>query len=300
MNLRKLCLLAVLLVMATGLPAAVVFETDSAYHHIQVVDARGIRTLSFNGSEETRMSLARPLTGHFEYTEFFHAPWIWNPDIKRVLMIGLGGGSTQRAYAHYHTNTHVDTVEIDPAVTNVARKYFGVVESPMHRIHVSDGRIFLQRSRESYDAILMDAYTTTRYGSSLPPHLVTREFFQLAQRHLTTNGVLAYNIIGQTGGFEPDIVGAVYRTLKAVFPQVYLFPAKTSQNVVMVATQSPVSYNLTRVHFVGSALIRSGRVTLPDFKRRLDAFKAVPPPAAAGSPVLTDDLAPVESLMRIR
>ena len=62
----------------------------SAYHSIQVYDEDGKRTLSFNGSWETTMSLTNPLTGHFEYTEYFQMPWLWNHNIKRVLMEGIG------------------------------------------------------------------------------------------------------------------------------------------------------------------------------------------------------------------
>ena len=61
----------------------VIFERISQYHHIQVYDEEGIRTLSFNGSWETKMSLANPLTGHFEYTEYFQMPFIWNPTSRR-------------------------------------------------------------------------------------------------------------------------------------------------------------------------------------------------------------------------
>jgi spermidine synthase len=298
MSLRTLSIGLALLVVTASPRAEVIFETYSAYHHIMVVDEGGIRTLSFNGSYETQMSLTNPLTGHFEYTEYFHMPWVWNPQIKRVLMMGLGGGSTQRSYQHYHTNTYVDTVEIDPAVTNAAYKYFGVVESPTHKINVSDGRVFLQRSTQKYDVILMDAYATTRYGSSLPPHLVTKEFFELARGHLGTNGVLAYNVIGRIGGTEADIVGAIYRTLKEVFPQVYLFPANTSYNVVLVATQSPQQYDYTHFYDAGLAVTNSGTAMPPDFKQRLRSFRALPPPEAEASPVLTDDRAPVDMLMR--
>ena len=72
----------------------IVFERISQYHHIQVYDEDGIRTLSFNGSWETKMSLEDRMTGHFGTTEYFQMPFIWNPDIKTVLMAGLGGGST--------------------------------------------------------------------------------------------------------------------------------------------------------------------------------------------------------------
>src|SRR5262245_32012735 len=94
--------------------AAIIFEKLSPYHNVQVIDESGIRTLSFNGTHETRMSIVNPLEGHFEYTEFFHSAWIWNRDLKNVLMIGLGGGSTQRSFLHYYTNVLVDTVELDP------------------------------------------------------------------------------------------------------------------------------------------------------------------------------------------
>ncbi len=297
--------LAVCLLVALGARAGraeVIFERISAYHHILVYDdaATQVRTLSFNGSWETKMSLTNSLTGHFEYTEYFQTPWLWNHNIKRVLMVGLGGGSTQRAWQHYYTNVLADTVEIDPVVVEVAHKYFGVTESPILRIHTNDGRVFLRRSTNTYDVILMDAYATTQYGSSLPKHLTTKEFFLIARDHLATNGVLAYNVIGQIRGQRANIIGALYRTLKEVFPQVYLFPAVESQNVVMVATMSGERYDSARIQSEGAALISSGTVTLPTFPERLKSFWDGTPPMAASSPILTDDYAPIESLLQGR
>ena len=95
--------------------------------------------------------------------------------------------------------------------------------------------------------IILDAYVTGRYGSSIPQHLATKEFFELVRDHLTTNGVAAYNVIGNVNGWHAGIVGAIYRTLKTVFPQVYLFPARTSQNVVLVATRSAIQSQLVRL-----------------------------------------------------
>ena len=274
------------------------FERVSAYHHIMVYDEDDVRTLSFNGSWETKMSLTNPLSGHFEYTEYFQMPWLWNHQIKSVLMEGLGGGSTQRAYQHYYTNAMVDTVEIDPVVVEVARKYFGVVETPRHHIHTNDGRVFLRQSTNIYDVILMDAYSTTRYGSSLPAQLTTREFFQLASDHLGTNGILAYNVIGQISGFRQTVIGALYRTLTNVFPHVYMFPAVESQNIVFVATKSRELFAAARVQREAEALIKAGIVTLPTFNQRTNSFWPDPPPSARTSPLLTDDYAPIDRLLQ--
>jgi spermidine synthase len=296
-NCLKHAVLLGALSVAASSQARVVFEAHSPYHLVQVIDEPGVRILSFNGTRETKMSLVNPLQGHFEYTEYFHTPWLWNRDIRRVLMLGLGGGSIQRAYQHYYTNVVVDTVELDPVVVKVAKEYFKVAETPTLKIHNQDGRMFLNRTSESYDVIILDAYTKSRYGSSIPPHLTTKEFFTLASGRMTTNGVLAYNVIGDIQDSRPEIVGALYRTLKEVFPQVYAFPAGTSMNVVLVATKSTTPFDYARVQREGTALVQTRKVLLPAFASRLKVFRNVPPRSAGVSPVLTDDRAPVETLM---
>jgi spermidine synthase len=289
---------AALLGLSWPAPAQTVFEKYSPYHHVQVVDEGDSRMLSFNGTRETRMSKRNPLQGHFEYIEYFHMPWIWNHDIKRVLMMGLGGGSAQRAYQHYYTNVSVDTVELDPVVVAVAKEYFGVVETPQHKIYNDDGRVFLRRTANKYDLILMDAYTTSRYGSSIPPHLITKEFFTLAKDHLTKNGVLAYNVIGVVDGWQGEMIAAAYRTMKEVFPQVYMFKAESSYNTVFVVSLSPERFDSGRVQRDAAALVSSGKVKYPGFRERLRSFVATPPRTAASAKILTDDRAPMEGLMR--
>jgi spermidine synthase len=274
----------------------VIFDSYSPYHHVQVIDQGGQRLLSFNGSMETRMSLANPLEGHFEYTESFHLPRLWQPEGKRVLMLGLGGGSTQRAYRHDYPAVTVETVELDPVVIRVAKQYFGVEESPQHKIHNEDGRVFLRRTTQQYDIILLDAYTTSRYGSTIPYHLATREFFTLASQHLSTNGVLAYNVIGTVHGWRADLVGAMAKTLQAVFPQVYCFPSRETRNVVLVATKHRERFSRTRINQTIAELTREGRVKLPTLALRAATLFEGLPPSAHASPVLTDQRAPVEGL----
>lgn len=294
---RILALTAGALLAGPALPAAeLVFETTTPYHHIRVVDQAGLRTLCFDDAEETRMSLHDPLKGHFEYTEYFHMPWLWNTQIVSVLMIGLGGGSAQQSFAHYHPAVTIQTVEIDPMVVQVAKDYFQFHESEQQKVEVSDGRVFLRRNTARYDLIILDAYVRGRYGSSIPQHLATKEFFQLVRGHLTTNGVVAYNVIGSLTGWQADIVGAIYRTLKAVFPEVYLFPARSSQNVVLIATRATIHAELPALRHRAALLVQTRRMSLPGFRDRLEQFQAQPPRSAPRSPVLTDDYAPVEGL----
>ena len=291
------CVGLVLGLAAPDSSAEVVYEVTSPYHHILVLDEQGHRILSFDGTTETRMSLRNPLAGHFEYTEFFHMPWLWTTQITNVLMIGLGGASTQRSYEHYYPQVTVETAEIDSAVVAVAKRFFQFKESPKQRVQVADGRVFLRRSRSVYDVIVMDAYVKGRYGSFIPYHLATKEFFELADGHLSTNGVLAYNVIGTLQDWQADILGSVYKTMKAVFPQVYLFPAQSSMNVVLIGVKSAPKLDAAAIAQRTDALIQSGCVTLPAFRTRIRVFQADPPANFNRCRVLTDDFAPVDGLL---
>jgi spermidine synthase len=279
-----------------GLQAAEIFSVTSPYHHIRVLEEGGMRTLCFDDATESRVSLQNPLQGHFEYTEYFHMPWLWNTNISRVLMIGLGAGSTQRSFEHYYPGVTIQTVDIDPVVLEVARDYFRFQVSERQRVQIEDGRLYLRRNTARYDLILLDAYTKGRYGSAIPQHLATREFFELVRERLTTNGVVAYNVIGSTAGTGSDIVGAIYRTLRSVFPQVYLFPARSSMNVVMVGTRAAIRADAAALRQRATFLQQARRITMPGFQDRLAQLQVNPPVSAAKSPILTDDYAPVEGL----
>jgi len=273
-----------------------IFETTSAYHHIRVTEANGMRTLCFDNGTESRMSIADPLTGHFEYTEYFHLAWLWNTNLQKVLMIGLGGASTQRSFEHYYPAVSVETVELDPAVLQAAQDYFNFKISDRQQAHLEDGRMFLRRTLSRYDLIILDAYVQSRYGSGIPQHLATKQFFEIARAHLSTNGILAYNVIGSLNDWHAQVVGAIYRTLRTVFPQVYVFPAQSSQNVVLLATTAAGRADMNGLRQRALLLVRAGRITLPQFPARLERLQPMPPPSAASSPLLTDDYAPVEGL----
>jgi spermidine synthase len=276
---------------------SVIYTGTSPYHNIAVVDENNIRTLYFDDTMESCMETKNPYAGAFEYTDYFQTIFLWKPDIKNILMLGLGGGSTQKAMFHYHTDVTMETAEIDPMVADVAQKYFSYNLNARQKLNVIDGRQFLTHTQNKYDAILMDAYTQGRYGASIPYELVTKEFFQLAKSHLAPDGVLAYNVITILQGYNTsDIVASIYRTLKEVFPQVYVFQAQTSLNVVIVATLKKDATSLDALKATATAMIDAKKITFPNFLDRLNNLQTTPPKNSPTAPVLTDDFAPVESL----
>lgn len=300
MLIRPALIILISISMAYTASGKLVYEVTSPYHHILVKDYDDDRILHFDASTQSRMSLENPLKGHFEYIEYFHMPWLWNDKIENVLMIGLGGASIQRSYQAYYPEVKVTTVELDPKVVAVAKAYFHFRESENMKVIIGDGRLHLRRTQQTYDLILLDAYTANRYGSYIPYTLVTQEFFTLVSQRLSENGLLAYNVIGTVTERHKNLVGSLYRTLKTVFPQVFLFPAVGSYNVVMVATRSAAPMSPTELHQRIKTLHDTQRVTLANFRTRAKRLRRKPPGAVEKSPILTDDFAPVNGLLKTR
>lgn len=296
--------LALLILLLLAAPASsgwstTVYEADSLYHHIRVVDDSGKRILRFDNSMETTMSIANPYTGHFEYIDYFFQAFCLNPNIKNSLMLGLGGGSAPKLMQLYFPQVAVDVVEIDSMVYDVAKEYFYFKPAKNTQVTIQDARVFLRKTDKVYDLIIMDAYTSNKYGSYIPFHLATREFFEIVDSRLADNGVFAFNIIGQIYGERQEVVAALYRTLRERFPNLYIFPAITSQNVVIIASKSSVRHTKAEWTAAASSLMYSGSVGLyPQYTARASNFVNIVPPDWEEAQLLTDDFAPIDGLLK--
>lgn len=274
---------------------AVVFERDTLYNHLVVSDENGDRVLYFNRFPQTRMNLRDPNRGHFEYVDYVPIAYVLKEKVKKVLVIGLGGGSIPRYLLQRDPQVVVHSVEIDPWVVRVARDYFGVTESDRHRIIVQDARQYLRMSREKYDVIIADAYHADYYGSYIPYHLVTREFFALIKDHLEPGGVVMYNVIGTLTGWQNQVVRALYKTMSAEFPAVYVVPMPRIYNVEVfgVKDQDPASRDVLLQR--AREQIKKGPFKEPTLLSRLSRM-VTQPIVTQDVPILTDDYAPVETL----
>jgi len=261
----------------------VLFVGDSPYHRVTVRERRGMmRILTFGAGTQSRMLLKDPLGPGAIYTDAAHISRLMRPSVRRVLIIGLGGGTTPKQFVNYYPDTTVDVVDVDPVVVDVARKYFGVQPSDRLRIHVADGRLFLKRSSEKWDLILIDTYTTNRYGDTIPPHLVTQEFFREASHHLSDGGILHFHYA--LGGRR--LLPALQKTLASVFGSVYVTGGEILASDVALITSKEIALERAR---------RSPAGRLPNLANYLDTMQPYTR-VADDIPLLTDDYAPVDTL----
>lgn len=266
----------------------VVYETQTPYQELQVVELDDTRTLYLDGQRHSAMDLNEPTRHVFGYTRYFHLPYLMREDIDRVLFVGGGGFSGPKRFVEEY-NATVDVVEIDPVVIDVAKRYFAVESSEQLNIHNADGRRFLRETNQTYDLIILDAYKKDK----VPFQLTTVEFMQLANSRLSENGVLFANLISAPNGPASKFYRAEYKTVAKVFPQVYSYRTSVPgfvQNIELVATKDGERISQAELQ----ARNRRRNIGI-DLSEEIDG--TLQPPKTRDVPVLRDDRAPVDSLL---
>lgn len=295
-------LAALLTAPAAGAPIAVptarvVYEKDSAYHQISVLEDGLNRYLRFNRSFQGGMVIRDPFESPFLYTSYAHLGRIFHPAQQRVLLIGLGAGTIPKRFLRDYADVSVDSVELDPAVVDVARRFFEVRDDPRHRIVVQDGRVFVRRSDSRYDVIILDAY----FAEGIPFHLATREFLELVRDRLAPGGIVVSNIIGAMEGPNSTLFRALHKTYAAVFPALYPFPTAYSIGRNPTETRTIILVSTARTGLRGDTILAAarrlreqGRVRLPLDRYARDYYDRRI--ATDDVPLLTDNYAPVDIL----
>src|SRR5574340_860560 len=118
------------------------YSHTSEHHRIHVADWNGVRTLRFERNQQSSMRLDDPFGTDIEYIGYLHLPLAVKPDARHALVIGLGGGTLVKQLWRDHPSLHIDAVEIDAEVAEVAREFFGVPDDPRIAVHVAEGRSF--------------------------------------------------------------------------------------------------------------------------------------------------------------
>ena len=276
----------------------IVHTKDSQYHRIAVVDDDDSRYLRFDSSFQSGMYKDDPFRTRFDYTDYLQLPLAYRPDTRRILYIGLGGGSAPKRMWRDFPATRLDAVELDPEVVNVAYRYFELPRDPRLTVKVEDGRRFVASNEGPWDAIVIDAF----YSDSIPFHLATREFLELVRSRLAPGGVVAANIIGSVRGEESRLFRSMLRTYRAVFPTVAVHPVLLGddrnlvgiRNIIVVAGEGAAPskeflqerWAALREQAPGAADLRAA------IANRVDA-----PISTEDVPVLTDDYAPTDALL---
>jgi len=289
-------LIIVPLLAIWGLPGSAkttrgqIFETESSYNYIQVLEDNEYRRLRLNEGQGVH-SVYHPTQLNFSgpweqvlVAPFFNLPTVRPSQVESMAIIGLAAGTTARQAAQVFDNISIDGYEIDPKIVEVGREYFDM-NQPNLNVFIQDGRWGLANSTHRYQVISVDAYRPPY----IPWHLTTVEFFEIVHRKLTDDGVMVINV-----GRSPNsrrLINALNTTIRAVFPSTHVMDVPGSFNTIIFATvlptdQSNLLINFDHLSVEGNAhplLIETMHLTINNLQ-----------PDPPEDRIFTDDLAPVE------
>ncbi len=266
-------------------------DLDTNYSRVLVYDSRDIRTgrpMRVLKTSPVRVQSAmfpdEPVALALTYTRFFRLADLLTPPSGRMLVLGGGACSYPRHVHAVRPDIALDVVELDPGISALAERFFGLSPAPGFRLVHADARVFLNNAHGVYDAILCDTFDS---DYTVPFHLSTREAVQRLHALLAENGLVIHNVISAIEGEQGEFLRALHDTYAAVFERVDLYPlhhpseGRAVQNVMLVARKTDTP--LPDVAGADAELSRwlAGRWTRP-------VVSAYGP--------LTDERAPVEIL----
>lgn len=273
-------------VFAQGLLGPDFVDVNSSYGRIWIYDI----SVKNDPKETLRMMQINDETSSLDfvykdglaaaYTRYYRLAAALKPDMKKALMIGGAAYSFPKDFIKRNPDATLDVVEIDPKLTKLARTYFRLKDSPRLRIYHEDARTFINRTKEKYDVVYMDTFRSF----SPPFQLITKECLGKVRDTLNEDGLVMANIISSVTGEKGQLLRAFLRTLKTIFPHVYVLAvheegkADVVQNFVVLAFKSPQIPPLKSEDMVMSSYLQ--KVWIDEIPEDL--------------PVLRDDYAPVE------
>lgn len=301
---RSRVLLAAALVVAAGIaafdrpaqreawkPLRLIESEDTPYGKLQVIRTEEQVTLFDNGLA----LFSDPALGAAE--ESVHFALLQRTGPRHVLLVG-GGLSGGAAEALKHIGVRVDCVEIDPAVIRLAKEHLtgagrAALEDPRVRIIRSDGRAFIARTKDLFDAILLNL---PEPSTAQINRYYTLEFFREARAKLRPEGVFGFVVPSAENYISEPLsrfLSSLAATLREIFPNVAAVPGASC---VFLASAGPLTIDPARlaaaIGTLGISLRSLGPGMLParlERGRVDDLARKISNPAAR----INRDLAPV-------
>lgn len=219
-------------------PSEILESFDSYHGQIRVIKENDVHMRLYNGAIAMSSVNLETKENEVEYVKYFEIPFIYSPENKKTLMVGLAGGAVARELIDKY-DLEMDIVEIEPKMLDLAREYFYWNDEA--DVYFDDGRHFIKNSNETYDKIILDV------GLVFPAwHLYTKEAFEEYEKHLNENGFLVINIIASKEGEYSKTTKSIYNGLNSVFDNILILrnpnvQPETIHSVIFIASKKEIN-----------------------------------------------------------
>jgi len=203
-----------------------------------------------------------------------HIPALWAERKAKVMVIGLGTGVTAGEMALYPEVERIDVAELSPGVVAALPLFASfthdVQRDPRLKVHLGDAFRVLGRSTEKWDIIISEPSNVWVTGVDL---LFSREFYRLANKHLTDDGVLLQWV--QKYAMDPQTFAILINTVRSEFPNCCVYQGEPGDLLVLaskrpltVADQERARATMAGNRAVSDSLGEIGVTSFEELRRR--------------------------------
>jgi spermidine synthase len=205
---------------------------DESYPKPFVIDDGERRHLFFNlRLTQSVMRIRAPNELEVRYTQAMMSFLLFSPRPKRIVLIGLGGGSLLKFCFHRLSAAQLTAIELDPHVIALRDAFEVPPDGPRLQILNGDGAEYLEQPSHGMDVLLVDAFDKAGFA----PGLANHAFFDAARARLSGEGVLVINLAG-----DPESYAGLLNEAMDVFDdQVIVFPVPEDGNHILLAFKNP-------------------------------------------------------------
>lgn len=201
---------------------------DESYPKPFVVDDGERRYLYFNVRlMQSAMCLRTPNALDLRYTQKMMAFLLFNPHPKRIVLIGLGGGSLIKFCYYQMPSTQLTAIELDPNVIAFRDAFLLPPDGPRLQVLQTDGARYIEEAEKGIDVLLVDAFDKTGFA----PSLANRDFLEAAYAKLSGNGILVVNLAGEKDSYA----GLIGDSMHVFDDQVIVFSVPEDGNHILLA-----------------------------------------------------------------
>lgn len=210
---------------------------------IEVVDDGLCRSLHFGtDAKQSSMLLRDPYELALTYTRAMCAALLFCEEPRRVLLLGLGGGSLAKFLLHHFPQCHIDAVEFRPEVHRIAQEFFGLPDDPRLQLFYEDAGSFVRHTNSGqgdYDLMIIDAFLEKGIAYSV----IGMSFFEACHDQLSPQGVLSMNLWSDDRIHSKDFIDDMAVSFGQ---QVLRLPVEGKANIIGIATRQASAKKMLR------------------------------------------------------
>lgn len=199
---------------------------------LEIVDQGDVRSLHFGShSRQSSMLLSDPNYLQLSYVRAMTAGLIFNPTPKKILNIGLGGGSLVKFLLRHVPECQLEAVEYRKSVARIAISHFGLLDDQRLKIVIGDGGRYVldaAKNQDQYDMVFIDAFDHD--GMSIK--IGQTVFYQACKQVLSSKGIMILN----SWGSNRKLFNKTTESLESCFSQRLLYlPVRGRGNIIVFA-----------------------------------------------------------------